>query len=150
MAVIEFIRDAGENLIKRRKGSSGADTSAVVSRLSQLGLKIKDLEITIDGETAIVKGSAQSFGDREKALIVVGNIKGISNVDDQLSPPSGPNGASYFHTVVRGETLADIAQQHYGDADMMDQILIANHPVITHPNALYPGQKLRIPPLNDS
>ena len=150
MAVIDFIRDAGENLIKRRKGEQQADSSAVVARLNQLGLTIDDLEIIVEGETATLKGFARNFGEREKAIIVVGNVKSIASVDDQLSPPAGPNGASFFHTVVKGETLADIAQQHYGDADMMDQILIANHPVITHPSALYPGQKLRVPPLNEA
>lgn len=150
MAVIDFIRDAGENLIRRRKNENSADPSAVVTRLKQLGLVIDDLEIIVEGEKAVLKGAARSFGDREKALIVVGNVKGIAKVEDQLSPETGPHGASFFHTVVRGETLADIAQQHYGNAELMDQILIANHPVITHPSALYPGQKLRVPPLNDS
>lgn len=150
MAIIHFVRDAGENLIKRAKDGSVLDTDALQQRLRQMGLRIKDFDISINGELATVTGEVKNLGEREKALIIIGNVKGIGRVKDHFLPALEGGASPYFHTVVRGETLADIALQHYGDAEKIDQILIANYPIITQATVLYPGQKLRVPPLNDA
>jgi len=50
-----------------------------------------------------------------------------------------------FHTVVRGETLSKIAQQHLGNANKYPAIFDANNPILTNPDKIYPGQVLRIP-----
>jgi len=47
---------------------------------------------------------------------------------------------------VAGETLSAIAKQHYGDATRYMVIFEANRPMLAHPDRIYPGQKLRIPP----
>ena len=48
---------------------------------------------------------------------------------------------------VRAEaTLSKIAKSVYGDATACRQILAANKPMLTDPNKIYPGRKLRIPP----
>lgn len=150
MAIIHFVRDAGENLIKRSKDGHVLGTDALQQRLRQMGLHIKDLDISIKDELATVTGEVRNLGEREKAIIIIGNVKGIARVKDCFSPGLEGGASPYFHTVVRGESLADIALQHYGDAEMIDQILVANYPVITQATVLYPGQKLRVPPLNDS
>ena len=51
-----------------------------------------------------------------------------------------------FHTVVRGDTLSAIAKQFYGDAGKYNAIFEANRPMLSHPDKIYPGQVLRIPP----
>jgi nucleoid-associated protein YgaU len=52
-----------------------------------------------------------------------------------------------FYTVVKGDTLSRIAKQHYADANKYPAIFEANRPMLTHPDKIYPGQVLRIPPL---
>ena len=52
-----------------------------------------------------------------------------------------------YHDVVRGDTLSAIAKKFYGDANKYPVIFEANKPMLSHPDKIYPGQKLRIPPL---
>lgn len=49
------------------------------------------------------------------------------------------------HTVARGETLAAIAKQWYGAANLWSRIFEANRSQIIDPNRIFPGQLLRIP-----
>ena len=57
----------------------------------------------------------------------------------------GPGG-SMFYTVQKGDTLSAIAKKHYGDANAYNSIFEANRPMLDHPDRIYPGQVLRIPP----
>ena len=54
-----------------------------------------------------------------------------------------------FHTVESGDTLGKIAKIFYGNAMKYPVIFEANKPMLTHPDKIYPGQVLRIPPLVD-
>jgi len=47
--------------------------------------------------------------------------------------------------VERGETLSAIAKKFYGDANKYPAIFEANKPMLSNPDKIYPGQKLRIP-----
>ena len=49
--------------------------------------------------------------------------------------------------MVRGDTLSAIAKEFYGDANKYPVIFEANKPMLSHPDKIYPGQKLRIPAL---
>lgn len=49
------------------------------------------------------------------------------------------------HTVRAGETLSDIAKQHYGSASRWKPILDANHSVLSRPERIKPGMVLVIP-----
>jgi nucleoid-associated protein YgaU len=55
--------------------------------------------------------------------------------------------ASKTHTVEKGDTLSKIAKEVYGDAMKYPLIFEANKPMLSHPDKIYPGQVLRIPPL---
>jgi nucleoid-associated protein YgaU len=57
----------------------------------------------------------------------------------------GPGG-SVFYTVQKGDTLSAIAKRHYGEANAYMAIFEANRPMLDHPDRIYPGQVLRIPP----
>jgi nucleoid-associated protein YgaU len=47
---------------------------------------------------------------------------------------------------VSGDTLSKIAKKFYGDANKYQGIFEANKPMLKHPDKIYPGQMLRIPP----
>jgi nucleoid-associated protein YgaU len=49
------------------------------------------------------------------------------------------------HTVVRGDTLSRIAREFYGDGKHWPRIFEANRNQLTNPDALVPGQVLRVP-----
>lgn len=57
----------------------------------------------------------------------------------------GPGGSA-FYTVQKGDTLSAIARRQYGDANAYPRIFEANRPMLEHPDRIYPGQVLRIPP----
>jgi nucleoid-associated protein YgaU len=57
-----------------------------------------------------------------------------------------PADESQYHLVSRGDTLSAIAKQFYGNANAYMQIFEANKPMLSHPDKIYPGQVLRIPP----
>ena len=46
-----------------------------------------------------------------------------------------------------GDTLSAIAQKYYGNAMKYPVIFEANKPMLSDPDKIYPGQVLRIPPL---
>jgi nucleoid-associated protein YgaU len=77
-------------------------------------------------------------------VLLVGNVEGVSQVDDQLQATQ-PAAQAIFYTVKRGDTLSKIAQSHYGDANQYPRIFEANRPLLQDPDEIYPGQMLRIP-----
>jgi nucleoid-associated protein YgaU len=54
---------------------------------------------------------------------------------------------SKTYTVEKGDTLSEIAQKMYGKANKYNVIFEANKPMLKDPDKIYPGQVLRIPPL---
>jgi len=52
-----------------------------------------------------------------------------------------------YYTVVSGDNLSKISKAHYGDPNKYMKIYEANTPMLKHPDKIYPGQVLRIPPL---
>ena len=57
--------------------------------------------------------------------------------------------ASKMYTVAKGDTLWKIAETNYGKGKggQYNVIFEANRPMLSHPDKIYPGQVLRIPPL---
>ena len=157
MGIFDFVRDAGETL-KRAVGLGGPDAEDLAKALADNGLHITDLKLAINDETAVIAGQAPTFEVKEKAVLVVGNTKGIAKVDDRLTLPPPPVEAAApppppaprFYTVVRGDNLSKIAKAHYGSASKYPLIFEANKPMLKHPDKIYPGQVLRIPELDDS
>ena len=65
---------------------------------------------------------------------------------ETTAAPAATEPASRFYTVVAGDTLSKIAKQYYGNANRYQAIFEANRPMLAHPDKIYPGQVLRIPP----
>jgi nucleoid-associated protein YgaU len=47
--------------------------------------------------------------------------------------------------VKKGDTLWKIAKEHYGDGNLYPEIFKANQDVLSDPDKIQVGQKLRIP-----
>ena len=166
MGLLAFIKEAGEKLFGGGEAKAAteaaakaptpenlarqAETSAaaIVGYLEQQGLHNGSMVVSFDPATAVVTVSGQvgSQETREKVLLCCGNVAGVASVNDQLTVPT-PAPTAQFHTVVPGDNLSKIARKFYGDANKYPVIFEANKPMLKHPDKIYPGQVLRIPPV---
>ena len=120
------------------------------SAVEGLGLNVKGLQVELQEDTVIVHGEVASQAEREKVILALGNVTGIAAVDDRLavSAPE-PEPEAQFYEVKKGDSLSKIAKQFYGNAMKYPVIFDANKPMLKDPNLIYPGQVLRIPPIQD-
>ena len=70
------------------------------------------------------------------------DIPDFSNVQSGSSST-----ASKLYEVVAGDSLSKIAKREYGNANEWKRIYEANKDILKDPDKIYPGQKLKIPPL---
>jgi len=154
MGLFSFIKNAGAKVfgIGKTTEEEAAEVSAaksvkLVNAVDALGFGVTDLDITVDGDSAIIYGEAEDQATREKVVLVVGNTEGIASVDDRMTTAIQEPEAQ-FHTVVSGDTLGKIAKTYYGNAMKYPVIFEANKPMLAHPDKIYPGQVLRIPALD--
>jgi nucleoid-associated protein YgaU len=82
---------------------------------------------------------------RRKILLALGNIAGVSGVDDQITVTGPVVVAAKFVVVEKGDTLSAISLRVYGNANLYNKIFEANKPMLKDVNKIYPGQSLRIP-----
>ncbi len=125
-------------------GAEQANAQEIAQMLRDLGITIEQGKISVRGTAVTVTGTASDQAEKEKAVLVIGNTKGVSQVNDQITVAT-PAPQSQFYEVKSGDTLSKIAKQFYGDANKYDLIFRANQPLIKDPDEIYPGQTLRIP-----
>ncbi|MEO8187058.1 MAG: peptidoglycan-binding protein LysM [Burkholderiaceae bacterium] len=163
MSIISFFKEAGEKLFgnKAQAAQSGAVTAdpaaidaanreaatAIENYIKSMGLTATGLTVTYDGAKATAKvfGIVKDQATKEKIILATGNVHGIGAVDDNMTVDLSQPESKYY-TVVKGDTLSKIAKEFYGDANAYQKIFEANKPMLTHPDKIYPGQNLRIPP----
>ena len=118
--------------------------AALHKLVGDMGFKVQDLGVRVDGDKVTLTGVAPSQEIREKIALLVGNVEGIGNVDDNMTATQAAPEAQ-FYEVKSGDTLSKIAKQVYGDANKYNQIFEANRPMLKDADEIYPGQRLRIP-----
>ena len=68
-----------------------------------------------------------------------------SNLKAPAPKPEEPKEKAEFYEIVKGDTLGAIAKKYYGSAGKYMKIFEANRDIISDPNKIYPGQKIKIP-----
>jgi nucleoid-associated protein YgaU len=166
MGMFSFIKEAGQKLFGHKEIEDAAATAAAdgsaQSHLDELNtqaataistyietqqLGVDGLDVAFDGATGnvTVQGQVVSQEVSEKVALCCGNVGGVQSVSNLLVV-SEPTDESQYHDVVHGDTLSAIAKTYYGNAGKYPVIFEANKPMLSHPDKIYPGQKLRIPP----
>ena len=166
MGLLTFIKEAGEKLFGKGEAKAAQETAkqdptpvnvdaannaagdAIKAYIETQNLSADGLRVTFDGASGTVEvfGIAPDQETREKIILCCGNVAGVGHVNDNMSTNvSQPE--AVFYTVVSGDNLSKISKQHYGDPNKYMKIFEANKPMLTHPDKIYPGQMLRIPPL---
>ncbi|AML58097.1 LysM domain/BON superfamily protein [Serratia rubidaea] len=147
MGLFNFVKEAGEKLWDTVTGNAdAADQSAKLKEhLNKSGLPDTDkVDVKVVDGKAVVSGDGISQELKEKILVAVGNVAGISGVEDHITVAQSA-GESTFYTVKKGDTLSAISKEVYGDANQYNKIFEANKPMLSSPDKIYPGQVLRIP-----
>ena len=165
MSLISFLKEAGEKLFPSAKAApapaAGANApaqpdiaalnetaaQAIERYIGSQGLKAEGLDVKYDGatQTVTVSGVAPDQATKEKIVLCCGNVSSVAKVNDLLTVAAGSEPESKYHEVKSGDTLSKIAKEAYGDANAYMKIFEANKPMLSDPNKIYPGQKLRIP-----
>lgn len=149
MGILDFIKDAGEDLFGGKKGNEADEIRKKVEK--DLGSNVEGLGVLYKDGRVELHGTAKSQAAKEKAALIAGNVKGVTNVDDDGLTVAGQESAPQtapqvqYYTIQSGDSLSKIAQDYYGDAQKYDAIFEANREVIKDPDKIYPGQKIRIP-----
>jgi nucleoid-associated protein YgaU len=163
MGLFSFLKNAGSKLFsKNEKDREGTTTdgiseevaaeqkvSLLKSVVDTLGVDVQNFDVEIENETAKLFGQAKTQEQKEKVILAVGNVAGISAVDDTYMTVEEPAEEATFYTVEKGDYLSKIAKEVYGDPMKYNLIFEANKPMLSDPDKIYPGQTLRIPKLND-
>lgn len=150
MGLFSFLKEAGANIFGGSKKSAeemaAEQIEQITNHVAQYELDITDLEVTVEDDKVTLKGMAGSQADKEKLVLAAGNIQGIATVEDLIEVEE-PEPEAVFHTVERGDSLSKIAKEVYGDPMKYPLIFEANKPMLKSVDLIYPGQVLRIPPL---
>jgi nucleoid-associated protein YgaU len=145
MGIFDFVRDAGKDKAEEKANTNMS--SVLATKLEDYGLEVKGVNVKMENGVITVTGEAADQATREKVVMALGNLKGVSKVDDQMTLPESVTESRepVFYTVVSGDSLSKIAKKQYGDAMKYPVIFEANKPMLSDPNKIYPGQVLRIP-----
>ncbi|MBP6598087.1 MAG: peptidoglycan-binding protein LysM [Giesbergeria sp.] len=166
MGLFSFIKDAGEKLFGAKEAQAATVTAgaapaaatpaelnakaakAIETYITAQNLGASALQVAYDGAQGkvTVNGEAPTQAAKEKITLCCGNVASVTSVENLMSV-TNPEPEAQFHDVVRGDTLSAIAKTYYGNANKYPQIFEANKPMLSHPDKIYPGQKLRIPAL---
>ncbi|SFV59861.1 hypothetical protein MNB_SV-14-475 [hydrothermal vent metagenome] len=150
MAVFDFEADAGKSLLGK-----GDDSLAIKEEIesSFAELPIDGLVVHVQNGVVSLAGVAKDYSVREKAILIAGNVKGISQVDanqlitnEQISEENNREiPEEIFYTIEKGDSLWAIATKYYDDGSKYPHIIDANIEVIKNADLIYPGQTIRIP-----
>ncbi len=154
MGFFSFMSDAGKKLLGK-----GNDAEAIKNEIesSFTELPVQGLVVEVDGDTVALGGVASDIATKEKAILIAGNVEGISQVNadqlvtlQQISEENVREEETFepvFYTIKKGDTLWAIATDFYKDGSKYPLIVEANLEVIKDADKIYPGQAIRIPEL---
>ncbi|MDZ7362760.1 MAG: LysM peptidoglycan-binding domain-containing protein [candidate division KSB1 bacterium] len=114
--------------------------------LLELGLKlqVKNGDVQEIGGKLHVKGTAAYQYDKDQLW---DKIKSYPNWENEIVADIKVENTSIYgiYTVKPGDTLSKIAKGHFGDARRYMEIFNINKDILTNPDLIKVGQKLKIP-----
>ncbi|MCR4409853.1 MAG: LysM peptidoglycan-binding domain-containing protein [Candidatus Saccharicenans sp.] len=133
-----------------------------VDIINRSGIGVENLRAKIEGKVVTLEGLADSMEAKGRAMLEFNKMVNTENTINRIqvkaeakapSPPGatlpGPAAATDYeiYEVKPGDTLGHIAQRFYGKASLYPKIFEANRDVLTNPDLIKVGQKLKIPRL---
>lgn len=133
-----------------------------VDIINRSGIGVENLRARIEGKVVTLEGLADSLEAKGRAMLEFNKLVKTENTINRIqvkaeakapAPPGqaapGPaETADYeIYEVKPGDTLSHIAQRFYGKASLYPKIFEANQDILTNPDLIKVGQKLKIPKL---
>ena len=141
MGLFDFVKEIGHKLFNRDAEAA----EKIKQHIEATNPGITGLEVNFSNGVVSLSGQAASAEAMEKAVLLAGNVQGVSDVKiDGLQTPPVTEKVEYY-IIKKGDTLSAIAKQFYGKANDYPKIFEANREVIKDADLIFPGQKIRIP-----
>lgn len=141
MGLFDFVASIGKKIF----GSEAEAADKIKGYFEDDNPGVDDFQVTVKDGVATISGTAASAEAREKAILMVGNLQGVSQVNAEGLTAPEPSQKVDYYVIKAGDTLSAIAQKFYGKASAYPRIFEANREVIQDPDLIFPGQKIRIP-----
>lgn len=142
MGLFDFVKNMGKKIFT----SDAEAAQKIEDSIAAENPGVENLSVTFEDGVVSLSGKAESAEAMEKAVLMAGNIKGVTEVNvDNLEAPAPAPEVEYY-TIVSGDSLSKIAKRYYGNAMDYPKLFEANKEVIKDANLIYPGQKIRVPP----
>jgi nucleoid-associated protein YgaU len=147
MGFFDFAKKVGAKIFGASEAQA-APAEELKKEAAKHGLDTSGVNVEVNGDKVVLTGNAMSMEEAEKIILAMGNTMGVSQIESKLAVNDAVP-ASKMYTVVKGDTLWKIAETNYGKGKggQYNVIFEANRPMLSHPDKIYPGQVLRIPPL---
>lgn len=145
MGLMDFVKDVGRQIFDT--DAEAADNIKQHIEVKTTG--VRNVNVEFDDGVCTISGDCDDQRAKEQAILVAGNVKGVAKVvaDGLRAPEPKAEEVSKdeFYEIVSGDTLGAIAKKFYGKSSAYMKIFEANKDIISDPNKIYPGQKIRIP-----
>jgi nucleoid-associated protein YgaU len=144
MGLFDFVKDIGKKIFSHDEEAA----EKIKTEIEAANPGVSNLDVHYDPQsgTVALSGQAASAEAMQKAVLMAGNVHGVSQVEiASLNHPEEQEQVEYY-IIEQGDTLSKIAQHFYGNANKYPRIFEANREVIKDANLIFPGQKIRIPP----
>jgi len=141
MGLFDFVKEIGNKIFNRDAEAA----EKIKKHLEENNPGIKNVGVAYEDGVVSLSGDADSMEAMEKAVLIAGNVKGVSEVKvDNLKRPTEEVKMAYY-VIEKGDTLSAIAKHYYGSFKLYPRIFEANREVIKDPDLIFVGQKIRIP-----
>ena len=139
--LFDFAANIGKKVFKRGEPDAAKKLKEHIEKNNP---GVSDLQVEVNDDVATISGSAADQAAYEKAVLMAGNVEGVSKVEAAgVSHPAAAE--AEFVLVKEGDTLWGISERAYGNGARYTEIFAANREVIEDPDLIFPGQKIRIP-----
>jgi nucleoid-associated protein YgaU len=147
MGFFDFAKKVGSKIFGASEAQA-APAEELKKEAAKHGLDTSNVNVEVNGDKVVLTGQAMSMEEAEKIILAMGNTMGVAQIENKLAV-NDVAPASKMVTVQKGDTLWKIAEAAYGKGKggEYNRIFEANRPMLTHPDKIYPGQVLRVPPL---
>jgi len=127
-----------------------------IDAINKAGIGIRDLKATINGKVVSLEGLADDHGVKNQVVTEFNRMVKTQNTFDGIrvkeaqAAPAAPTPAPQetIYEVKPGDTLGAIAQSFYGNAGLYMRIFETNKDILSNPDLIKVGQKLKIPKIS--